>query len=146
MVRNIPVPALIPPVILWLGIDESIKLFLVSLGVFFLIYLSAYHGIRSTDPALTGVVHSYGLPRAQLHREVILPGALPQVLMGTRFSLDLMWMTLTVAETVFAQVGIGYMTMNAYEFLRTDMVLLGILLHALFGKLADRLSRGLEHY
>lgn len=117
MVRNIPVLALIPLVILWFGIDESAKLFLVSLGVFFPIYLNTYHGIRSVDPALVEMARSYGLSRAQLYREVILPGALPQILVGVRFSLGLMWVTLIVAETVSAQAGIGYMTMNAREFL-----------------------------
>ena len=146
MVRNIPVLALIPLVILWFGIDESAKLFLVSLGVFFPIYLNTYHGIRSVDPALVEMARSYGLSRAQLYREVILPGALPQILVGVRFSLGLMWVTLIVAETVSAQAGIGYMTMNAREFLQTDVVLLGILLYALLGKLADWLSRGLERY
>ena len=146
MVRNIPVLALIPLVILWFGIDESAKLFLVSLGVFFPIYLNTYHGIRAVDPALVEMARSYGLSRAQLYREVILPGALPQILVGVRFSLGLMWVTLIVAETVSAQAGIGYMTMNAREFLQTDVVVLGILLYALLGKLADWLSRGLERY
>ncbi|WP_163899062.1 ABC transporter permease subunit, partial [Proteus mirabilis] len=92
-------------VILWFGIDESAKLFLVSLGVFFPIYLNTYHGIRSVDPALVEMARSYGLSRAQLYREVILPGALPQILVGVRFSLGLMWVTLIVAETVSAQAG-----------------------------------------
>ena len=144
MVRNIPVLALIPLVILWFGIDESAKLFLVSLGVFFPIYLNTYHGIRSVDPALVEMARSYGLSRAQLYREVILPGALPQILVGVRFSLGLMWVTLIVAETVSAQAGIGYMTMNAREFLQTDVVLLGILMYALLGKLADLLAKALE--
>ncbi|WP_055326342.1 aliphatic sulfonate ABC transporter permease SsuC [Ralstonia solanacearum] len=146
MIRNIPVLALIPLVILWFGIDESAKLFLVSLGVFFPIYLNTYHGIRAVDPALVEMARSYGLSRAQLYREVILPGALPQILVGVRFSLGLMWVTLIVAETVSAQAGIGYMTMNAREFLQTDVVLLGILLYALLGKLADLLSRALERF
>lgn len=146
MIRNIPVLALIPLVILWFGIDESAKLFLVSLGVFFPIYLNTCHGIRSVDPALVEMARSYGLSRAQLYREVILPGALPQILVGVRFSLGLMWVTLIVAETVSAQAGIGYMTMNAREFLQTDVVLLGILLYALLGKLADLLSRALERF
>ncbi|APC68359.1 aliphatic sulfonate ABC transporter permease SsuC [Ralstonia pseudosolanacearum] len=146
MIRNIPVLALIPLVILWFGIDESAKLFLVSLGVFFPIYLNTYHGIRAVDPALVEMARSYGLSRARLYREVILPGALPQILVGVRFSLGLMWVTLIVAETVSAQAGIGYMTMNAREFLQTDVVLLGILLYVLLGKLADLLSRALERF
>ncbi|EYS89422.1 ABC transporter permease [Cupriavidus sp. SK-4] len=146
MVRNIPALALIPLVILWFGIDESAKLFLVSLGVFFPVYLNTYHGIRSVDTGLVEMARSYGLSGWQLYREVILPGALPGILVGVRFALGLMWVVLIVAETISAQSGIGYMTMNAREFLQTDVVLVGILLYALLGKLADWLSRGLERY
>ncbi|WP_018309143.1 aliphatic sulfonate ABC transporter permease SsuC [Cupriavidus sp. UYPR2.512] len=146
MVRNIPALALIPLVILWFGIDESAKLFLVSLGVFFPVYLNTYHGIRSVDTGLVEMARSYGLSGWQLYREVILPGALPGILVGVRFALGLMWVVLIVAETISAQAGIGYMTMNAREFLQTDVVLVGILLYALLGKLADWLSRGLERY
>jgi ABC-type nitrate/sulfonate/bicarbonate transport system, permease component len=146
MVRNVPALALIPLVILWFGIDETAKLFLVSLGVFFPVYLNTYHGIRSVDTGLVEMARSYGLSGWQLYREVILPGALPGILVGVRFALGLMWVVLIVAETISAQSGIGYMTMNAREFLQTDVVLVGILLYALLGKLADWLSRGLERY
>ena len=144
MVRNIPPLALIPLVILWFGIDESAKLFLVSIGVFFPIYLNTFHGIRSVDQGLIEMARSYGLSGWQLYRQVILPGALPSILVGLRFSLGLMWVLLIVAETISAQSGIGYMTMNAREFLQTDVVLVGILLYALLGKLADVLARALE--
>jgi len=81
-----------------------------------------------------------------LYRDVILPGALPSILVGVRFALGLVWVLLIVAETISAQAGIGYMTMNAREFLQTDVVLVGILLYALLGKLADILARALERY
>ncbi|TAL25200.1 MAG: aliphatic sulfonate ABC transporter permease SsuC [Aquabacterium sp.] len=144
MIRNIPSLALIPLVILWFGIDETAKLFLVAVGVFFPMYLNTFHGIRSVDPGLVEMARSYGLNGWQLYRQVILPGALPSILVGLRFSLGLMWVLLIVAETISAQSGIGYMTMNAREFLQTDVVLVGILLYALLGKLADVLARGLE--
>ena len=144
MVRNIPPLALIPLVILWFGIDESAKLFLVSVGVFFPIYLNTFHGIRSVDRDLIEMARSYGMSGFALYRQVILPGALPSILVGLRFSLGFMWVLLIVAETISAQAGIGYMTMNAREFLQTDVVLLGILLYALLGKLADLLARTLE--
>ncbi|NMM28577.1 MAG: aliphatic sulfonate ABC transporter permease SsuC [Glaciimonas sp.] len=146
MVRNIPALALIPLVILWFGIEESAKLFLVSIGVFFPIYLNTFHGIRSVDRGLIEMAKSYGLSGWPLYRDVILPGALPSILVGVRFSLGLVWVLLIVAETISAQSGIGYMTMNAREFLQTDIVLVGILLYALLGKLADVLSRSLERY
>jgi len=146
MVRNIPPLALIPLVILWFGIDESAKLFLVSIGVFFPIYLNTFHGIRSVDKGLIEMARSYGLSGWRLYREVILPGALPSSLVDVAFSLGFMWVILIVAETISAQAGIGYMTMNAREFLQTDIVLVGILLYALLGKLADVLAKGLESW
>lgn len=146
MVRNIPPLALIPLVILWFGIDEGAKLFLVSIGVFFPVYLNTYHGIRSVDPALIEMAKSYGLSGWSLYRDVILPGATASILVGVRFSLGFMWVILIVAETISANAGIGYMTMNAREFLQTDVVLVGILLYALLGKLADLAARGLERF
>jgi len=144
MIRNVPALALIPLVILWFGIDESAKLFLVAIGVFFPIYLNTYHGIRAVDAGLVEMARSYGLQGWPLYREMILPGALASILVGLRFSLGLMWVLLIVAETISAQSGIGYMTMNAREFLQTDVVLVGVLLYALLGKLADLVARALE--
>lgn len=146
MVRNIPALALIPLVILWFGIDESAKLFLIAVSVFFPIYLNTFHGIRNVDPGLIEMGRTYGLTRWQLYRDVVLPGALSSILVGLRFSLGLMWVILIVAETISAQAGIGYLTMNAREFLQTDIVLVGILLYALLGKLADVFARALEQW
>jgi sulfonate transport system permease protein len=146
MVRNIPALALIPLVILWFGIDEMAKLFLVALGVFFPVYLNTFHGIRSVDQGLIEMARSYGLSGWALYRHVVLPGALPSILVGVRFSLGLMWVLLIVAETISAQAGIGYLTMNAREFLQTDVVLVGILLYAALGKLADLAAKGLERW
>ena len=144
MIRNIPALAMIPLVILWFGIDESAKLFLVAIGVFFPIYINTFHGIRSVDRDLIEMAKSYDLTGWALVRDVILPGALPSILVGVRFALGLMWVMLIVAETISAQSGIGYMTMNAREFLQTDVVLVGILLYAVLGKLADLFAKGLE--
>jgi sulfonate transport system permease protein len=146
MLRNVPPLALIPLVILWFGIDEGAKLFLIAFGVFFALYINTYHGIRSVDAGLVEMAKSYGLKGFALYRHVILPGALPSILVGVRYALGFMWVILIVAETVSASSGIGYMTMNAREFLQTDVVLVGILLYALLGKLADLAARGLERW
>ena len=127
MLRNIPHLALIPLVILWFGIDEEAKMFLVALGVFFPIYLNTLHGIRTVDPQLIEMARIYGLSAGALFWRVILPGALPSIFVGLRYALGIMWLTLIVAETISASSGIGYMTMNAREFLLTDIVLLGII-------------------
>ncbi|MFA5678573.1 MAG: aliphatic sulfonate ABC transporter permease SsuC [Pseudomonas sp.] len=144
MIRNVPHLALIPLVILWFGIDESAKIFLVALGTLFPIYLNTYHGIRNVDPALVEMSRSYGLSGFALFRQVILPGALPSILVGLRFALGFMWLTLIVAETISASAGIGYLAMNAREFLQTDVVVLAIVLYAVLGKLADLAARFLE--
>ena len=144
MGRNIPHLALIPLVILWFGIGETARLFLVAIGVAFPIYINTYHGVRSVDAGLIEMSKTYGLSTWQLFRQVILPGALPSILVGVRYALGIMWLTLIVAESIAATSGIGYVTMNAREFLQTDVLVLGILLYALLGKLADVAARGLE--
>jgi sulfonate transport system permease protein len=137
MLRNVPHLAIIPLVILWFGIGEEAKIFLVTIGVLFPVYLNTYHGVRTVDPALVEMARVYGLGPLALFLRVILPGALPSVFVGLRYGLGIMWLTLIVAETISASSGIGYMTMNAREFLQTDVVLLGIILYAVLGKLSD---------
>lgn len=144
MIRNVPHLALIPLVILWFGIDEEAKLFLVSLGVFFPIYLNTFHGIRNVDFQLVEMGRSYGMSRTALFTQVILPGALPSVLVGLRYALGIMWLTLIVAETIAATSGIGYLAMNAREFMLVDVVVFSIIVYALLGKLADSSARFLE--
>jgi sulfonate transport system permease protein len=144
MIRNVPHLALIPLVILWFGIDESAKLFLVALGVFFPVYLNTLHGIRTVDPQLVEMGRIYGMSSGELFRRVIFPGALPSIFVGVRFALGIMWLTLIVAETIAASSGLGYMAMQAREFMLIDVVVLSILIYALLGKLADGASRFLE--
>ncbi|MBD2726292.1 aliphatic sulfonate ABC transporter permease SsuC [Nostoc sp. FACHB-892] len=144
MLRNIPNLALIPLVILWFGIGDEARLFLVALGVMFPIYLNTFHGIRSVDPGLIEMGKVYGLNYWGLFWRIILPGSISSILVGVRFSLGIMWLTLIVAETIAADSGIGYMAMNAREFMQTDVVVLSIFLYALFGKLADVIARKLE--
>jgi sulfonate transport system permease protein len=146
MVRNIPHLALIPLVILWFGIGESSKLFLVALGVAFPIYLNTYHGIRTVDKGLLEMGKVYGLNSVHLFVTVIFPGALPSILVGLRYSLGIMWLSLIVAETISADSGIGYMAMNAREFMHMDVVVLSILLYAILGKLSDLIAKFFEKY
>lgn len=144
MVRNVPHLALIPLVILWFGIDEPAKIFLVALGTFFPVYLNTNHGVRHVDAGLLEMARNYGLSGFTLFRHVILPCALPSILVGVRFALGLMWLTLIVAETISASSGIGYLAMNAREFLQTDVVVMAIILYAVLGKMADVAARLLE--
>jgi sulfonate transport system permease protein len=144
MVRNIPHLALIPLVILWFGIGEGAKIFLVALGVFFPIYVNTLHGVRSVDPHLIEMGRAYSMTRATLIRRVVLPGALPSIFVGLRYGLGITWLTLIVAETIAASSGIGYMAMNAREFMLVDVVVFAILIYAALGKLADSAVHVLE--
>ncbi|MFC5701142.1 aliphatic sulfonate ABC transporter permease SsuC [Cohnella faecalis] len=144
MVRNIPHLALIPIVIIWFGIGEPAKIFLVALGVFFPIYLNTLHGIRSVDRGLIEMAKVYGLRGPSLYRHVILPGSVSSILVGVRFALGFMWLTLIVSETISADSGIGYMAMNAREFMQMEVVVLAIIMYAVLGKLSDLAAKGLE--
>jgi len=144
MLRNIPHLAMIPLVILWFGIGDQGRIFLVAIGVLFPIYINTFHGIRTTDQGLLEMGKVYGLKPWELFWQIVLPSALPSILVGVRYALGIMWLTLIVAETIAADSGIGYMAMNAREFLQTDVVVFSILLYALLGKLADSIARFLE--
>lgn len=144
MLRNIPHLALIPLVILWFGIGEEAKIFLVALGVLFPVYLNTYHGIKNVDKGLIEMGKTYGLSGWFLFRHVIFPGALSSILVGIRYSLGIMWITLIVAETISSTSGIGYMAMNAREFMQMNVIVLAILMYALLGKVSDVIARFLE--
>ena len=134
MVRNIPHLALIPLVILWFGIGDEARVFLVALGVFFPMYVNTQHGIRSVDPHLLEMGRAYGMSERELLQRVVLPGALPSIFVGLRYGLGIMWLTLIVAETISASSGIGYMAMNAREFMLVDVVVfLNRVLHTVNG-------------
>jgi sulfonate transport system permease protein len=144
MLRNIPPLAILPLVILWFGIDEPAKIFLVAFGTLFPVYLNTYHGIRSLDHDLLEMARSYDVSGLDLLRHVVLPGALPSILVGIRYALSIAWIILIVAETLATSSGIGYLAANAREFMQTDVVVLSILLYALLGKAVDILMRALE--
>jgi sulfonate transport system permease protein len=144
MLRNIPHLALLPLVILWFGIDEVSKVFLVTLGVLFPIYINTYHGIKGVDKGLIEMGRAYGLKGYSLFFQVILPGALSSILVGIRYALGIMWTTLIVAETIAANSGIGYMAMNAREFMQMDVIVLSILIYSLLGKLSDWIAKLFE--
>jgi sulfonate transport system permease protein len=145
MLRAIPFVALLPLVIVWFGVAETEKIFLVSLGVLFPIYINTTLGIRQIDPKLLELGRVSGLGMAETIRRIILPGALPSILTGVRYSLAVAWLALVVAETIGASSGIGFLAMDAREFLRTDVIILTIAIYALIGVAADSIARWLEH-
>ncbi len=144
MIRAIPFLALLPLVIVWFGVDEGGKIFLVALGVSFPIYINTVLGIRQVDPKLIELGRVLGLSTPKLIRRIVLPGALPSILTGVRYSLATAWLALVVAETIATSSGIGFLAMDAREFLRTDVIVLAIVIYALIGVLADSIARLLE--
>ena len=144
MLRTLPVLALIPLFIIWFGIGETPKVALVSVAAMFPIYLALHAGIRGVDHKLIEMSTIIGLSRADLIRHVILPGALPTALVGIRYSLGLSWLILVAAEQVNATSGIGYLMNDARDFMRIDILVVGLLIYAFLGLLVDILVRWLE--
>ncbi|MEC3957089.1 ABC transporter permease [Nocardia sp. CDC153] len=144
MLRTLPFYGLIPLFILWFGIGELPKIVLVAFGVAVPLYLNTFAGIRSVDAKLAELAQVQRLSRFQLIRHIVLPGALPQTLVGLRQSLGVAWLALIVAEQVNADAGLGFMINDAREFLRTDVVVVGLLVYSALGLLTDALVRSIE--
>ncbi len=144
MARTLPHLALIPLMILWFGIGETPKIVLIALGSVFPIYLNLFSAIRGADRKLVELVSVLGLSRAETIWHVILPAALPGFLVGLRQAFGISWISLVVAEQINADAGIGYLVMNARDFLRTDIIFDGLIVYALLGLATDQAVRALE--
>ncbi len=144
MARTLPHLALIPLMILWFGIGETPKIVIIALGASFPIYLNLYAAIRGADPKLLEAGRVLGLNSRETLLHVVLPAALPGFLVGLRQALGIAWISLVVAEQINASAGIGYLVMNARDFLQTDVIFDGLLVYALLGLATDRLVRSLE--
>ncbi|MCD9875875.1 ABC transporter permease [Streptomyces guryensis] len=144
MLRTVPFVGLIPLFIIWFGIGEAPKVAIITLGVTFPLYLNVYAGIRGVDAQLVEAGESLGLSRWGLVRHVVLPGALPGALTGLRYSLGIAWLALVFAEQVNADSGIGFLMVQARDFLRTDVIVVCLIVYAFLGLLADFIVRSLE--
>ena len=144
MVRTLPLFGLVPLFILWFGIGETPKVALVALGVVIPLYLNLVAALRGIDPDLREAAATLRLTRAEQLRHVIAPAAMPGALVGFRQSLGVAWLALIVAEQINANAGLGFMINNARDFLRTDVVVVGLLAYAVLGLLTDALVRGFE--
>jgi sulfonate transport system permease protein len=142
--RAVPILGLVPLAIIWFGVGEMPKVFLIALGSTFAIYINTFAGIRSVDQKLVEAGETFGLTRWGLVRRVILPGALPNFLVGLRLALVGSWLIVIVAEEINAQSGIGYLIMQAQTTDRTDIMMMGLAIYAILGLLADALVRLLE--
>jgi sulfonate transport system permease protein len=144
MLRTIPNVALIPLLIIWFGIGETPKVALIALATAFPLYLNVYAGIRNVDQTLVEAGRTLGLSRVTMIRRVILPGALPNALVGLRYSLGISWLALVFGEQVNATEGIGYLMSNAREFFQTDVIVVCLVVYALLGLAVDLVVRLLE--
>jgi sulfonate transport system permease protein len=144
ILRSLPVLALVPLMIVWFGIDETPKILLIALGVTFPVYINTFGAIRNVDARLVESAGTFGVGRLGLARHVILPSALPGFFTGLRFAFAVSWLVLVVSEQVNATSGIGYLVTTAREFLRTDVIVVGLLVYGALGFTSDGIVRLLE--
>jgi sulfonate transport system permease protein len=144
MIRTLPLFGLIPVFIVWFGIGSLPKILLVALGASVPLYLNTYSGIRSIDGRLFELSQVLKLNRRERLINVVIPGALPQALVGLRQSLGAAWLSLVVAEQINANAGLGFMINQAATFLRNDVIFVALTVYTLLGLLTDWIVRLLE--
>jgi len=142
--RPLPPLAYLPLIIIWFGIDELPKVLLIYLSCFAPLALAARAGMRSASAEQINAAYSMGATYLQVVRHVILPAALPEILIGMRIAVGFGWTTLVAAEMVAANVGLGQMVLNASNFLRTDIVVMGIIVIGVVAYVFDLLMRWVE--
>ncbi|PWE34404.1 taurine transporter subunit [Maritimibacter sp. 55A14] len=142
--RPIPPLALIPLIILWFGIDETAKIFLLFLASLFIMTIAARSGVSSVKISKVHAAYSLGASRIQILRHVILPNTLPEIFTGIRTAMGVCWGTVVAAELVAADRGVGSMIMIAKNFLQTDTVVIGILIIGAIGYAIEMVMRWLE--
>ncbi len=144
MLRTIPFIALVPIFVVWFGIGELSKVALIVGAAISPMYLSTYHAIRGIDPKLLELGRTFRLTRGHQIRLIILPTALPGILVGVRYSAAIALLALVAAEQINASAGIGFILNNANQFQRTDIIVAGILVYAALGIAVDALLRFIE--
>ncbi|MBB4084445.1 ABC transporter permease [Sphingomonas carotinifaciens] len=142
--RGVPILALIPFMILWLGIGETMKITLIATAVFIPVYINTHNALRAIDIRHVELAETVRLSRWQFLRHVVVPGALPGFLTGLRFGVTSSWLALVVVEQLNATSGIGYMVTLARNYAQTDVMLVGLVVYALLGFGSDALVRQLE--
>ena len=140
----IPKIALLPLLILWLGIGEEPKIATIALGVFFSTAISVYSGVDAVPRNLIRMAQSFGVPFASIVRRVIWPGALPSILAGFRISASVALLLVVSAEMIGAQFGIGAFVLQAGNLMQTDQLLAGVVVLSLFGLAVGKLINLLE--
>ncbi|CDK01790.1 alkanesulfonate transporter subunit; membrane component of ABC superfamily [Microbacterium sp. C448] len=144
MLRTVPLLAVTPLFILWFGFGELSKVILITTGAFFPMYVNTFLGVRGVDRKLFEVGQVMQYSTWDQVRLLIVPGALPNILLGLRLSVGMAWLCLVVAELTGAQSGIGYLIQDARSLLNTATVMVGVVVFAAVGKISDSLVRILE--
>ena len=142
--RPLPPLAYLPLIIIWFGIDETPKILLIYLACFAPLALAARSGMKSASQEQINAAYSMGANYRQIIWHVILPSALPEILVGMRIAIGFGWTTLVAAEMVASNVGLGQMVLNASNFLRTDIVIMGITVIGIVAYVFDLLMRLVE--
>jgi sulfonate transport system permease protein len=142
--RAIPVLGLIPLFILWLGIGETFKVAIISLGVFTPIYINTHAALSGIDNRYVELAESVGLSRWQFIRQIVIPGALPGFFVGLRLAVVGSWLSLIVLEQINATSGLGYMMFKAQNYGQTDVIVVGLLIYAIFGFTSNEAVRFIE--
>jgi taurine transport system permease protein len=142
--RPLPPLAYLPMVIIWFGIGEFSKVLLIFLAIFAPMAISARSGVRSVSIEQIHAAYSMGASRMQVIRHVILKSALPEIFTGMRIGIGVGWTTLVAGEMVASTRGLGFMVLNAAEFLASDVVIMGIVVIGLFAFAFDMLMRYAE--
>ncbi|GGF58489.1 ABC transporter permease [Azorhizobium oxalatiphilum] len=145
MLRTIPFIAMIPLFIIWFGIGEEAKITLIYAATIFPVYLNTYAGVRGVDQKLIEAVRVFGLSPLEIAWRVIVPTALPSILVGLRYAAGVSLLALVAAEQINARSGIGFILLNANQFQRTDIIIAGIIVYALLGIVIDLVMRVIEH-
>ncbi|ATE60698.1 ABC transporter permease [Thauera sinica] len=144
MLRTLPFLGVIPLFIVWFGIGEVTKIALIALATKTPVYLTLYGGIRGVDHKLVEAAGTLGLSRIETILHVILPGALPAFFVGLRYALGISLLALVAVEQINASAGIGYLINEARDFMRTDVIVVCLLIYCLLGLVTDALVRALE--
>ena len=144
MLRAIPIIALLPLIIIWIGFGESARVFIVAIGATFPIYTNTHGAIRGVDGKLVEAAKVFGVDRRGLIRKVIVPGALPGFLIGLRWAIGVSWLLLVFAEQVNATSGLGYLLNQAQSISQGDVIVLLLIVYGTIGLLGDGLVRVLE--
>lgn len=144
MLRAIPFPALSPLFIIWFGIGETMKVLLIAVGAFGLVYVNLRDGVRAIDPRLIELATVHRVPRRIIVLRILLPGAIPHLMTGLRFAVTVSWIGLVTCETVNSTTGIGYILSRSQQFSRMDDMVLCVVLYAILGVLSETAVGALE--